>query len=456
MISSNDAINILTKHLKDDKAVSQIIQTIKASFIKNIQNSRELSSLIDEYLIPQELEKKSNAEVSTPFRLRQEMMDKVPIDFWKSIQKVFEPCSGKGGFLLDIIDRFMIGLHDMIPDEQIRYKTIVEECLYFSDINPTNIFICKLLVDPYNHYALNYYEGNTLELDIQEKWNVDGFQAVIGNPPYNASGDTGTGNTIWQDFTKKSLNQFLTPHGYLVFVHPPGWRKPNTTRGKFYGLYDLMTYHHQMHFLSIHGIKDGQQTFHCGTRYDWYMIEKTPKYTTTLVNDENGNELIVNMNDFKWLPNYNIDTIKNILATHHDEDRCPIIYDRTAYGADKKDRMSKTKSDVFKYPCIHSTPKCGTRYMYSKCNDKGHFGVPKIIFGESGIHNPIIDMDGLYGMTHGAMGIEIDSEIHGQHLSNALTSPAFMDVVKSCNFSSFRIDWNIFKDMKKDFWKEFI
>ena len=453
MISSKDAINILTKHLKDETKATQIIQSIKASFI---QKSRELSSLIDEYLIPQELEKKSNAEVSTPFRLRQEMMDKVPIDFWKSIQKVFEPCSGKGGFLLDIIDRFMIGLHDMIPDEQIRYKTIVEECLYFSDINPTNIFICKLLVDPYNHYALNYYEGNTLELDIQEKWNVDGFQAVIGNPPYNASGDTGTGNTIWQDFTKKSLNQFLTPHGYLVFVHPPGWRKPNTTRGKFYGLYDLMTYHHQMHFLSIHGIKDGQQTFHCGTRYDWYMIEKTPKYTTTLVNDEKGNELIVNMNYFKWLPNYNIDTIKNILATHHDEDRCPIIYDRTAYGADKKDRISKTKSDVFKYPCIHSTPKCGTRYMYSKCNDKGHFGVPKIIFGESGIHNPIIDIDGLYGMTHGAMGIEIDSEIHGQHLSNALTSPAFMDVVKSCNFSSFRIDWNIFKDMKKDFWKEFI
>ena len=449
-------IKIFIKHLKDDKEVSQIIRTVKELFIKNIQNSRELSSLIDEYLIPQELEKKSNAEVSTPFRLRQEMMDKVPIDFWKSIQKVFEPCSGKGGFLLDIIDRFMIGLHDMIPDEQIRYKTIVEECLYFSDINPTNIFICKLLVDPYNHYALNYYEGNTLELDIQEKWNMDGFQAVIGNPPYNASGDTGTGNTIWQDFTKKSLNQFLTPHGYLVFVHPPGWRKPNTTRGKFYGLYDLMTYHHQMHFLSIHGIKDGQQTFHCGTRYDWYMIEKTPKYTTTLVNDENRNELIVNMNDFKWLPNYNIDTIKNILATHHDEDRCPIIYDRTAYGADKKDRISKTKSDVFKYPCIHSTPKCGTRYMYSKCNDKGHFGVPKIIFGESGIHNPIIDIDGLYGMTHGAMGIEIDSEIHGQHLSNALTSPAFMDVVKSCNFSSFRIDWNIFKDMKKDFWKEFI
>lgn len=28
--------------------------------------------------------------------------------------------------------------------------------------------------------------------------------------------------------------------------------------------------------------------------------------------------------------------------------------------------------------------------------------------------------------------------------------------ITSCSFSSFRVDWNIFKDMKKDFYKEFL
>ncbi len=28
-----------------------------------------------------------------------------------------------------------------IKDDKKKYKMIVEECLYFSDINPTNIFI---------------------------------------------------------------------------------------------------------------------------------------------------------------------------------------------------------------------------------------------------------------------------------------------------------------------------
>jgi hypothetical protein len=64
----------------------------------------------------------------------------------------------------------MNGLKDLYSDETERYRVIVEKCIYWCDINPTNIFICKLLIDPDNKYSLNYFEGNTLELDIQEKW----------------------------------------------------------------------------------------------------------------------------------------------------------------------------------------------------------------------------------------------------------------------------------------------
>ena len=60
-------------------------------------------------------------------------IDKYVLNFWKTKQKVFEPCCGKGGFLIDIIERFI--------KNGLDYKIIVEECLYFSDINPTNIFI---------------------------------------------------------------------------------------------------------------------------------------------------------------------------------------------------------------------------------------------------------------------------------------------------------------------------
>jgi len=132
-----DKLNeIFNKYLSLDGDINNIVEVIKDIFVQAKDNTDELSKLVDKYLIPQELEKKKNAEVSTPYKLRNEMLDKVPEDFWKSPKKVFEPCSGKGGFLVDIVNRF---------SKHLDYKTIVEQCLYFSDINPTNIYINKLL-----------------------------------------------------------------------------------------------------------------------------------------------------------------------------------------------------------------------------------------------------------------------------------------------------------------------
>lgn len=160
------------------------------------------------------------------------------------------------------------------------------------------------------------------------------------------------------------------------------------------------------------------------------------------------------MKKFNWLPNSNISIIEKILAKNGEE-TCPIVYDRTTYGADKKNRVSKVKNDEFKYTLIHSTPKKGVRYMYSN-NIKKHFNIKKIIFGESGIYNPIIDIEGKYAMTHGAMYIKIQDKGEGDNISKALQSEKFQKIIKSCNYSSFRLDWNIFKDFKKDFWKEFL
>jgi hypothetical protein len=215
-------INIYIKYMSDDKETSQLIRTVKELFIKNKNNMKELSKLIDEYLIPQELEKKTNAEVSTPYKLRQEMLDKIPSKFWTKKRRVFEPCSGKGGFVIDIIDRFMVGLKDKYEDEKERYQIIVEECLYFSDINPTNIFVCKLLIDPNEEYEINYNEGNTLELDINEKWGIEEFDAVIGNPPYNENPDNSNDphmKPVYQDWIYK----FNKISKKLMFITPSKW-----------------------------------------------------------------------------------------------------------------------------------------------------------------------------------------------------------------------------------------
>lgn len=429
-----------------DSVIRKHIEAIKEMFTMNITNTHALSDIIDKYLVPHENEKKSNAEVSTPKELRKEMLDKIPSDFWKTPKKVFEPCCGKGGFVIDIVSRFKDGLS--IKDEQEKYRVILEECLHFADINPLNIYITKLLIDPLGKYKLNCHEGDTLKMG--DKWGK--FDAVIGNPPYNSSGNVGTGNAIWQHFVKMALN-VLKRDGYLSFVHPGGWRKPVSDKSKYKAMFELMTHENHMLFLSIHGIKDGQKTFKCGTRYDWYVIQNKKSRGLTTVVDELGQAYELNMSDWNFLPNYNFELMNKLLAKNGKQ--CQVIYGRSNYGADKKHTSSK-KTDTYRYPLIHSTPLAGTRYYYSSTNENGHFGVSKIIFGESGIHNAIIDVDGKYGMTQCAMAIGTENLEEGEKIKKAIESGEFKELLNSCSWSNFRIDWLMFKYFKKDFWKHFI
>lgn len=451
-------VNIMNNIIDNN---AEIVNNIRE--IYSIAPPNKLRELIEKHFIPTNDEKKQNAEVPTPVKLVDEMLNSIPVEFWKTPRKVFEPCCGKGNFVLGIFDRFYKGLQEMYPDEIERCRVIMTECIYYADLTALNVFITteimKCHVQSYCgldelDFEFNNYTGDTLELNIEDKLNINGFNMICGNPPYNSSGDTATGNTIWQDFTKKALSEWLIPNGYLLFVHPPGWRKPNTERGKFTKMFDLMTKQNQMLYLEIHGIKDGQKVFNCGTRYDWYLIEKTNQYKNTIIVDECGKQNEINLSELSWLPNSNILEINKILAKNDDE-RCPIIQSMSAYEPRKK-WMSSIQSQEFKYPCVHSTPKAGIRYMYSKVNDRGHFGVSKVIFGESGIYKPVIDMDGKYGMTQGAMAIQVDNLEEATFISKVIESDKFDKVIQSCIFSSFRIDWNIFKEFKKDFWKEFI
>ena len=449
---------IMEKIIDDNE---EIVNNIRE--IYSIASPKRLRELIEKHFIPTNDEKKQNAEVPTPVKLVDDMLNTIPIDFWKTPNKVFEPCCGKGNFVLGIFDKFYKGLEELFPDEIDRCRVIMTKCIYYADLTALNVFITteimKCHVQSYCgleelDYEFNSYTGDTLKLNIEKHWCLTGFDMVCGNPPYNSSGDTATGNTIWQDFTKKSLNEWLISNGYLLFVHPPGWRKPNTEKGKFYGLYNLMCVDNQMLYLEIHGIKDGQKVFNCGTRYDWYLIEKKKHYKQTIIIDENGEQNDYDLSKLSWLPNSKIDLIQKILA--NDNEACSIIYNRSNYGSDNKKYISKQQNETYKYPIIHTIPLSGIRYIYSSINDKGHFGISKIIFGDNGLNDAIIDMEGKYGMSENSMAIKVDNIEEAINIKKALLSHNFKEIIKSCIIGNFRIDWRLFNEFKKDFWKEFI
>jgi len=424
-----------------------------------INNNFEISKIIDEKLIPSFDEKRKNAEVSTPYNLRKDMIDKIPSSLWIEKNKIFEPCVGKGGFLIDIVCRLMDGLKDVITDNKERYKTIVEECLYFSDINEENINTCKSLIDPDNEYKLNYNIGDTLELNIKEKWGIEGFDAVIGNPPYNISCQVNTGNTLYQFFIKKSLQEWINENGYLVFVNPPSWRKPCRENCMNYGYYKLMSIDNQLLYLSIHNVIDGKKTFNCGTRYDWYVIKKTPSYQKSIINDEYNITCNIDMKKTDWLPNSNINEVLKIITNKNDNIGCfkeGVRYlKKSATDKTRHKFLSTEPTDYYCYKYVVSTAKRGIRYGYM-CNKHISYGMPKIIAGRTGLQNSIVDFNGDYGAVSNCYYLKINSIEEGDNIIKAFKTEAFNKLLKSCMYSLYAIDNNFLNCLKKDFYKEFI
>lgn len=408
--------------LYKDNINSNLLKKI-INIYKHIKNNKELSILIDKYLIPQELEKKNNAEISTPFKLRQEMLDKIPENFWINKKKVFEPCSGKGGFILDIIDKFMNGLKEIIPDETQRYKIIVEECLYFSDINSTNIFICKLLIDPYNEYSLNYYEGNTLELNIKDKWNIDGFDAIIGNPPYENQDSTGD-NKLYLEFIKYSINILYT-NAYLLFIVPTNIKNYITNQDK-----NRSYINNFMEILYLSLNTSNKYFPNINTYFSYFLIRKNIikkcitktsfirgkkiEHSVITICEKDNLPLCLTYEDFTIInktsnlikQNWKTFDIKKALYRKNNKEYTQRI--RTSHI--KKGDIKEIYDDIYQYKIINkinkSNPFPGIYYYNNyKMID---YGKPKIVMCSGGYLMPSLDELGIYNISDNMLYLLIE------------------------------------------------
>jgi hypothetical protein len=149
----------------------QIVNDITEIYSRAVPH--KLRGLIEKHFIPTIEEKKNNAEIPTPVALVDEMLNVIPEEFWTTPQKVFEPCCGKGNFVLGIFDKFYKGLKEQIPDEIERCEVIMTECLYYGDLTTLNVFITteilKCHIQSYTgldelDYKFYMFTGDTLTL----------------------------------------------------------------------------------------------------------------------------------------------------------------------------------------------------------------------------------------------------------------------------------------------------
>ena len=88
--------------------------------------------------------------------------------------------------------------------------------------------------------------------------------------------------------------------------------------------------------------------------------------------------------------------------------------------------------------------------------DKGHFGVPKVIFQVwHAVGVPYADHKGEYGMTQNAAAI-IDDPSNLDDIAKAMNSDEFRKIMETVQFTSRKWDRQIVELFRKDFWKQFV
>jgi hypothetical protein len=356
---------------------------------------------------------------------------------------------------MKIFEKFFNGLSEKYPDKNKRCKIIVTKCLYFSDITPMNIFItteilkCEIQSRTANDkeikYSFNSNIGNTLELDITKKWNVEKFDAVIGNPPYNDnSGNKGKGHMLWDKFVEKSLNEMLKENGYLIYIHPAVWRQfehpcLNLIKDK------------QILYLEIHNVNDGIKTFKCSTRYDWYILQNKECINDTIIKTEDGKIKKINLKKWNFIPNMMFDEIYDLLAINNDT--LDVWRYRSMYGTENKKLVSKNKTNEYKYPLIYTINKKNEiTYRYTNDNSKGHFGKSKFIFSNGA--GFLCDNDGEYGLTEWAYCI-YEHANNLENIENVFKSSKFKKIKDSIQLDSSSYNIKVMKLFKKNFYKNF-
>ena len=186
----------------------------------------EVLKLIDSYLKPSNTEKRLLGEVFTPLYGKpgcvEDQLNLMEDSFWKRKDvKVLDPCAGIGNYSVVLIDKFMNGLSDEIPDSEERLKWILEEIICVNEYQSKNLFIYLQLFDPENKYKMNFYRGDYLTLNIKETFGVEKFDLICMNSPYQEELKTkrGSAKPLYNLFIEKAIKDSKR----VISINPSRW-----------------------------------------------------------------------------------------------------------------------------------------------------------------------------------------------------------------------------------------
>jgi superfamily II DNA or RNA helicase len=410
----------------------------------------EVLDYIKEHLTPKSAERHKYGEVFTPMSLVNEMLDTLPSEVWKDKTLTWlDPANGMGNFPIGVFLRLFYGFRTKagkyvgitnegadeagveynpgltkILDDDVRRKHIVKDMLFMVELNSKNNTIAKNLfkklapgVEP---NIIQMHRTNGFLEDVEMKFpngTVNTFDIVMGNPPFQGGAVRGKSTdktrkmrieenvgqdkhkNLWIPFVKKVLAKHMKKNGYLLFIHPIGWFKPDRT-----GIHEEML-QYQIKDMRIYDMYQSMKVFSGKGKISvaYYLLENKPVYTTTTIVDRVGKKEIVQLNSKSII----ILAINSIFSKI--QKKASLFYDDDQLRVTS---IPSAKCSAGSNKQIHRISETGEiTYCKTSVKHKDQHS-PKLYL--SGYQNPRFyhDKDGIYGLIgshqHYFIGSDLD------------------------------------------------
>lgn len=342
--------------------------------------------------------------IYTPFDVVEKQLDQISdIYFQNPDLKWLDSGAGIGNYSIILFKRLYIGLSNIIPDNDERYRHIIEKMIYMVEVFPPHI---ENLQNTFGKQA-NIIDRCFLSLSIEE---YGYFDFIIGNPPYNINGVIKTptnshlkkqddGKTVYVDFVYKSL-QLLKPNGFLNFIIPSLWLKPDKA-----GLYETLT-NLKIHYITPFTTNDTYKNFkyQAQTPTCYFLIEN--------IEDLNNGQKIIKIWDKFLLKYVDYRLLKNWpIPCHGISIINKLIFFVEKYGylspyksstLKKNIKINNIQDKIYQYKNIYTCKldKLNPEIYYNWSNKKCQYSdLTKLVLANKMYGFPFLDISGECGIS---------------------------------------------------------
>ena len=338
-------------------------------------------------------------EINTPFSLVNEMLDMLPLDIFRNKElKWLDPGCGYGYFSIILFKRLFSGLSGVIEDDKERKQHIIRNMIWMIEINDEHMQDLKAIFGE----DANIINSDFIDYDFSLQFDV-----IIGNPPYNCNGQKKVptnnalskkedGYTAWFYFVRKSMS-LLKKNGYLLFIIPSIWMKPDKAK-----IYDYML---QFKILKLHTLTNTQTNkIFCGnaqTPTCYFLLQNAESNQYISLYDTTVSAYV----DYILKPQIPIPvfgaSVINKLREYTDKvGSLPVIKTNTL---SKKVSVASKESKSFCFKNIRTCTLNGTspKLVIEYTNAEGPYHkTPKLILAHKMYGFPYYDQHGEYGISN--------------------------------------------------------